>query len=769
MSFLNRLMPAPALDWPTPARYAAASCLFAAALCARILLLPVEVGGSFLTFFPASVLAFYLLGSGPGTAVTLLGAVAGHYVFTHPNWTLSADFKGWLTTAFYLSICALIGWIAECLHRTYAQRKTALDRLKVKTLALDQVLAQQSDAVVRFDRHRVVIFANDAYCSLCGLHREDIVGHAKWLPIAPEDKNAVFAQFQALQPSKRDLTSEFRVVTASGQLLWMQWAVHAEFDTAGGLLEVQGTGRDISERKRMEAEMQATSARVRNLFDHAPCGYHSLDAQGCFVEVNDTELGWLGATRQQVIGRSLCDFLTPRSAQQFLRLFGVVHRGESLSSVEFDCVALNGSIRRVSASVTPVLDAQHRYQTSRWVLFDITALHQSRQQSRALAAELGVTLDNDLVGMLRVRDRVTVWHNKALRGMFGVTADDLIGQSTRVLHLDDASFEAQGATAYAKLKAGGVFRTQTQMRRKDGTTFWADVCGQALGDEGSESLWSMTDITPIKQAEELRVQAAELSAENRYLREFAKLHKHFTANVSHEMRTPLNGILGMTHLLKRGVARTDEAKFSRYLGNIETSARELLGMVERVLDLSAAESGQLKLAPVPVALASIFEEAMAAIGPALKAKGIAARLEIDPEVGDACLDPMRLRQVLQAYLHNAAKFTPAGGMVTLRARAEGPQWLRCEVQDDGPGIAPTDHHRLFSNYRQLSEGMTKEHAGLGVGLGLVKRIVEAQGGRVGVESSPGQGSLFYAVLPTSSQATQLPSPVALTGRASKAA
>jgi signal transduction histidine kinase len=121
-------------------------------------------------------------------------------------------------------------------------------------------------------------------------------------------------------------------------------------------------------------------------------------------------------------------------------------------------------------------------------------------------------------------------------------------------------------------------------------------------------------------------------------------------------------------------------------------------------------------------------------------------VEVDPSIGRVYLDPMRLKQVLYNYLSNAIKFTPEGGRVTLRVRPDGEQF-RIEVQDTGIGIKPEDEHRLFIEFQQLDASTAKKFAGSGLGLALTKRLVEAQGGTVGVQSVFGSGSIFFATLP----------------------
>ena len=239
---------------------------------------------------------------------------------------------------------------------------------------------------------------------------------------------------------------------------------------------------------------------------------------------------------------------------------------------------------------------------------------------------------------------------------------------------------------------------------------------------------------------ETRRQAAELTRAGAY-------KSQFLANMSHELRTPLNAILGFTQLLHDGEVGPLTAEQREFLGNVLTSSRHLLRLINDVLDLAKVESGKLDFRPEPIDLPELIGEVNAILRTAAADKKVRVEVAVDPSIGRVALDPARLKQVLYNYLSNALKFTPSGGSVTVRASPEGTDFFRLEVHDTGSGIQPADLARLFVEFQQLDAGAAKKHGGTGLGLALTKRIVEAQGGSVGVRSTPGTGSVFHAVLP----------------------
>jgi signal transduction histidine kinase/DNA-binding response OmpR family regulator/HAMP domain-containing protein len=256
----------------------------------------------------------------------------------------------------------------------------------------------------------------------------------------------------------------------------------------------------------------------------------------------------------------------------------------------------------------------------------------------------------------------------------------------------------------------------------------------------------------------LRQKNAELARASTY-------KSQFLANMSHELRTPLNAILGFAELLHDGAVSPDAPEHQEFLRDILTSGRHLLQLINDVLDLSKVEAGKLEFRPEEVRLEPLIGEVLAILRTTAAEKQIRIASQVAPEIDRALLDPARLKQVLYNYVSNALKFTPERGQVTIRASAEGDSWFRLEVEDTGIGIAAADLDRLFGEFQQLEGGAARRQGGTGLGLALTRRLVEAQGGRVGVTSVPGAGSTFSAVLPRrSGVASALAAPLQLLDR-----
>jgi len=229
--------------------------------------------------------------------------------------------------------------------------------------------------------------------------------------------------------------------------------------------------------------------------------------------------------------------------------------------------------------------------------------------------------------------------------------------------------------------------------------------------------------------------------------EGSRLRSIFVANMSHELRTPLNGIIGFSQLLYSGRIDPASAEYKQSLGDILSSARHLLSLINNVLDLAKVESGKMEFTPEAIDPALLVEEVRGVLRGVAAQKSIRVEAEVAPNLGQIVLDSGKLRQVLYNYLSNAIKFSGDGAYVTIRMRPDGEEWLHLEVEDNGDGIRAEDLSKLFTEFHQLDSPSSKRHQGTGLGLALTRQIVEAQGGRVGVTSELGKGSVFWAVLP----------------------
>ncbi len=249
-----------------------------------------------------------------------------------------------------------------------------------------------------------------------------------------------------------------------------------------------------------------------------------------------------------------------------------------------------------------------------------------------------------------------------------------------------------------------------------------------------------------RQARELERVGATLEQKASELARASAYKSQFLANMSHELRTPLNAIIGFSEILYDGSVPVDDDTMHEYLGDILTSGKHLLQLINDVLDLAKVEAGKLEFHPEPLELRRVIGEVLAVLKTTTAKQQVHVTVDVAADAAQVVLDAGRLKQVLYNYLSNALKFTPARGKVAVRAFAIDGERIKLEVTDTGSGIAADQLGKLFADFHQTAEG-AKRVDSTGLGLALTKRIVEAQGGEVGVTSKLGEGSTFFAVLP----------------------
>jgi signal transduction histidine kinase len=299
-----------------------------------------------------------------------------------------------------------------------------------------------------------------------------------------------------------------------------------------------------------------------------------------------------------------------------------------------------------------------------------------------------------------------------------------------------------------------------RVRCKNNSYLWVSDRGQALRDATGKVLrisGSETDITERKQYEfELREANDQLARATRHKDEFL-------ANMSHELRTPLNAILGMAESLQEEVQGVINDRQRKALEIIERSGTHLLELINDILDLAKIEAGHLDLQFAPIVIDSLCQSSMVFVRQLAYQKNIQLDSNIQSNLPNLIIDDRRIRQALINLLNNAVKFTPAGGRVILEATlVETPDSpvttssqispsVRFSVTDTGIGINPENLSKLFQPFVQIDGALNRQHAGTGLGLSLVKRIIDLHGGRLEVDSEVGIGSCFTFLLPCQSR------------------
>jgi len=486
-----------------------------------------------------------------------------------------------------------------------------------------------------------------------------------------------------------------------------------------------------------------------SLFESAPDALIATDHNGLIRQVNAEAERMFGYARSELAGQ-VVEILVPDR----LRRQHVLHREGYYTEARLRPMGAglelygsrkNGTEVPIEISLSPIETKDGTLVIS--AIRDVSERRKA-EETRSHLHALVESSEDAIIG--QTPERVIVSWNAGAEAMYGYTAAEMIGRPIS----DIACLEQQGeqATLAGKVaRGGGIQRYEALRTRKNGSQVPVSVTNSPIRNASGKLLGVSSidrDITEQKALEDqLRRKNVELEEQNRLVQEATRLKSEFLANMSHELRTPLNAIIGFTELMHNEKVGPVSLLQKEYLGDVLSSSRHLLQLINDILDLSKVEAGKMEFQPEPADLSRLVESVQTTLRALAAARQIRVDTEIDPAVTGAVIDTGKFKQVLYNFVSNALKFTPEEGRLCIRIRSEGAKRFRLEVEDTGIGIQPENIPMLFTEFRQLSSGAGKKYAGTGLGLALTRRIVEAQGGTVGVSTTPGKGSVFYAVLP----------------------
>lgn len=356
--------------------------------------------------------------------------------------------------------------------------------------------------------------------------------------------------------------------------------------------------------------------------------------------------------------------------------------------------------------------------------------------------------------------RISSWHRGA-ELMKGYTAEEAVGMPFSTIFTPEDRERGQPEHELQVAAETGEYKGEGRRVRKDGSHIEVAVVLTALRGPRGELLGFLKltqDITARRTEERAREEALRASQVARAEAERASQSKgEFLATLSHELRTPLSAILGWAHVLERGGFDADTLKHG--LDAISRNAKLQVQLIEDLLDMTRIESGQLRLDLQRIELDGVIAAAIDSALPVATRRGLTLRTAFGPDSGFVMGDPARLQQVVANLLDNAIKFTPRGGHIDVALRRSDGQAV-LTISDSGQGIEASFLSRLFERFQQQDATTTRRHGGLGIGLAIVRQLVQLHGGSVQAHSDgPGLGAVFTVMLPMLADVRAMPVPL----------
>ncbi len=652
----------------------------------------------------------------------------------------------------------------------------------------ETTLSNITDFAYIFDTDGRFIYSNRALLDLLGITLEEIQGKNFFDLQYPTDlATRLQAQIQRVFDTKETLLDETPFTSPTGADGYYEYIFSPVLDTDGKVEVVAGSTRDITGRKQAESRLSLLanlSELTRNceepnelLFEVARAVGEHLRARRCLFNEIDLEHD------REIVHRDYCHGAQSVAGEHKVSDYSSItstdmRAGKTIvnddSKIDPRTVELyekayapNGERAYVAV---PLLRDNH-WVASLWVSDDAprcwseheislletvaertwsaierlrvdAALRESEERFRHLADNMSqFAWMADATGAI-------FWYNRRWFAYTGTTLAEMQGWGWQAVHHPD---HVERVTKHFKesVAAGTDWEDTFPLRAKTGEYCWFLSRALPIRDaQGNIVRWfgTNTDITAQKRAEE---ELARLFESEQAAREGAetanRLKDEFLATVSHELRTPLTAMLGWTHLLRAG--QLDAAGAQRALETVERNARAQQQLVEDLLDVSRIITGKLRLDVRPCDPATFIEAAVEAVQPAADAKDVRLQKTLDTSINAISGDPERLQQVVWNLLANAIKFTPGGGRVQVRLERVNSH-IEIIISDTGMGISEDFLPYVFDRFRQADGTTTRTHGGLGLGLSIVRHLVELHGGTVQAESDgAGQGSTFTVKLP----------------------
>lgn len=598
---------------------------------------------------------------------------------------------------------------------------------------------------------------------------------------------------EAVKESIQNFTEfrqEFRIITPSGKVKWVKVASQPRH-RADGFIVWDGIQMDISERKQAQINLTESESKFRSLVEDTSDVFYSFNLEGIFTYVSPQIEEMTGYHPSEIVGQPCAAFTHPGDIPAMLAdIQKILQTGTKQNGLKLRVLRKDGGWCHIVFNSSPIKDIRGQITGIQGVGRDITAqkavLEERQQQADALRIIVEKTAGKTGTAFYQACTQYLTEIFNVQYAFIAKLTDQTCTQIQILCFWTGEEFlppfttNVAGTPCLATYQNSfSIFPRQLQSLFPESPTLASleaesymsvvihDFAGNILGNlavldtkplpSETSALKFILQLFANRVAAEMERQADEdelrqtnqrLEQTIEELQRATRLKDEFLATMSHELRTPLNAVLGMTEILQDGILGAVNERQLKSLMTIERSGEHLLSLITDILDVSKISAGKLDIDIQPVSVVELIDTSLMPIRQSAQEKQIRLEVNVIPDAGWITVDERRICQVLMNLLSNAVKFTPAGGQVSIRYRVDNSNgWAEFAVIDTGIGISAADQAQLFQPFVQLDSRLNRQYEGTGLGLALVKQIVELHGGRVVLESELGQGSCFTMQLP----------------------
>lgn len=644
--------------------------------------------------------------------------------------------------------------------RDVTERKRAEEALRKSEAHVRSVLDNLFAFVGVMTPDGTLVEVNRAPLEAAGIAASDVVGKkfwdCYWWSYSPE----IQAQLRdAIDRACRGEVVRYDVAVrmVGDSRMWIDFQIAPLRDCDGRITHLIPSAMDLTARKQAEEALRKSEATLNAVLDALPVGVVIADTTGKFIRMNAANDALWGLPPNaksweqygEVVGYSP-ETGKRLEAHEWPMARALLH-GEVVTGDLIECEPVGARPKRYSLiSAAPVRDGAGNIIAGVVAELDVTkrlaaerALRENEQRIRLAGEAAGIGFWSWDV------QSNTAEFDEICAALFGLGAGATIPITDVITKIHPQDRERIEAALSRALLKNDRLEVEFRVILPDGATRWLGSLGNAVRERGKPVKLAGVnwDVTARKQAEIEREQLLESERAARSEAERAsRIKDEFLSTVSHELRTPLSAILGWAQILRLRV-KEDNSDLVKGITVIERNARVQVQLIEDLLDMGRIVSGKVRIQMQPVNLDEVVAAAAASVAPSAEAKQIQLEIRPSPIRGALPGDPSRLQQVVWNLLSNAIKFTPKGGKVDV-AVTQTDDLVHISVSDTGQGINPEFLPYVFERFRQADSSTTRQHGGLGLGLSIVKHLVDLHGGAVRATSDgPGKGSTFIVDLP----------------------
>jgi len=608
---------------------------------------------------------------------------------------------------------------------------------------LFQTLAENvSVGIFRTDSQGMTYYVNPMWCKLAGMDSQHALGKGWINNVHPDDRSVLIEDWEKATFEHHVSNAEYRFVHSDGNIVWVKGQAVSEMNEKGELLGYIGSITDITESIKVAERLHNSNELLRTFIDNIPDAVYMKDIEGRKMIANKADVENCGFnSEEELIGKNDFQMFPKEIASKFWEDdqrvlqtgIPVLHREEKLEN-------LRNKTKWLISSKIPLRDSSGKIVGLVGIGHDIT--RRKKAEDEMLKLTKAIAQSPVSIVITNVTGRIE-YVNPKFSEVTGYTSEEAIGKNPRILKSGTHSSQFY-SEMWKTILAGNDWKSEFHNKKKNGELYWENVnISPVLNDKGEiiNFIAVKEDITEKKKILEELISAKERAEES------DRLKSSFLANMSHEIRTPLNSILGFSNFLtnEEGLTWEEKRDFSNI---INKSAESLLQIINDIIDISSLETGQLKtffnhlpVNPILRSLHTVFSLKLIEIN---KSHLFLTLLEKEELMIYA--DENRFIQIITNLLNNAIKFT-ARGEICFGVEDFDEEKVSFIVSDTGIGIRPEVQDTIFERFRQGEEDTTRTFGGNGLGLSIVKNLVELMGGEIWLESEVGIGSKFRFWLP----------------------